>query len=236
MILLDIAGPIERRPGEGSEPQAATRSARRPSTATGLLYALPVVWGRTLLHAHRSLRPLCVRNRSPVGSAHARRMLGSPLNETRSRPSHRGRCVQRTSGRRFDAWDRVAPGRYSPRARTDPSFKGTCVRPRIQDAGVLLYCRRSLISMAGRGEHSHASKAAWWDSDLFCREVWELKGGRAVKRATDAAGHDHRGRLPGLFADTPAGQNRSSQRPSLPGWSFFRSGRFLGLKSDEPLC
>jgi hypothetical protein len=34
--------------------------------------------------------------------------------------------------------------------------------------------------MAGRGEHSHAAKAAWWERDLFCLEVRELVGGRAV--------------------------------------------------------
>jgi len=53
-------------------------------------------------------------------------------------------------------------------------------RPRIRDADLLLFRRRGLISIAGRGEHSHAAKAAWWDGDLFCLEVREWKGGRAV--------------------------------------------------------
>jgi hypothetical protein len=37
-----------------------------------------------------------------------------------------------------------------------------------------------LIAIAGRGEHAHAAKAAWWDGDLFCLEVREWHGGRAV--------------------------------------------------------
>lgn len=37
-----------------------------------------------------------------------------------------------------------------------------------------------LIAVAGRGQHSHAAKAAWWDEDLFCVEIRGLSGGRAV--------------------------------------------------------
>lgn len=38
----------------------------------------------------------------------------------------------------------------------------------------------SLIRKAGRTEYSHAAKAVWWGDLLFCCEVRELKGGRAV--------------------------------------------------------
>jgi hypothetical protein len=54
------------------------------------------------------------------------------------------------------------------------------VRRRIRDGDLLLFRRRGLISIAGRGEHSHAAKAAWWGEDLFCLEVREWHGGRAV--------------------------------------------------------
>ncbi len=54
------------------------------------------------------------------------------------------------------------------------------VRNQICDGDLLLYRRRGLISIAGRGDHSHAAKAAWWRDDLFCLEVRELHGGRAV--------------------------------------------------------
>jgi hypothetical protein len=54
------------------------------------------------------------------------------------------------------------------------------VRHAIRDGDLLLFRRRSVISIAGRGLHSHAAKAAWWDTDLFCLEVRELCGGRAV--------------------------------------------------------
>lgn len=50
----------------------------------------------------------------------------------------------------------------------------------IQDADLLLYRRRGPIAIAGRGEHCHAAKAAWWGDDLFCLETRALAGGRAV--------------------------------------------------------
>jgi hypothetical protein len=53
-------------------------------------------------------------------------------------------------------------------------------RAQIHDSDLLLFVRRGLISIAGRGMHSHAAKAAWWGDDLFCLEVREWHGGRAV--------------------------------------------------------
>jgi len=40
------------------------------------------------------------------------------------------------------------------------------VRRSILDSDLLLFRRRGLISIAGRGEHSHSAKAAWWKNDL----------------------------------------------------------------------
>jgi hypothetical protein len=53
-------------------------------------------------------------------------------------------------------------------------------RNSIHDGDLLLVRRSGLISIAGRGIHSHAAKAAWWGDDLFCLEVREWHGGRAV--------------------------------------------------------
>jgi hypothetical protein len=53
-------------------------------------------------------------------------------------------------------------------------------RKHVRDSDLLLFRRRGLISIAGQGDHSHAAKAAWWDDDLFCLEVREWHGGRAV--------------------------------------------------------
>ena len=53
-------------------------------------------------------------------------------------------------------------------------------RREIADGDLLLFRRRSVISVAGRGVHSHAAKAAWWGDDLFCLEIREWYGGRAV--------------------------------------------------------
>jgi hypothetical protein len=56
----------------------------------------------------------------------------------------------------------------------------SAARDHVRDGDLLLFRRRSLISIAGRGTHSHAAKAAWWGDDLFCLEVREWYGGRAV--------------------------------------------------------
>jgi len=66
------------------------------------------------------------------------------------------------------------------------------VRDQIRDADLLLYRRRGLISIAGRGEHSHAAKAAWWNGDLFCLEVRGLVGGRAVALSSQVKRHPGR--------------------------------------------
>lgn len=61
------------------------------------------------------------------------------------------------------------------------------VRDQIRDGDLLLFRRRGLISIAGRGEHSHAAKAAWWGEDLFCLEVLQGTGGRAVTLSSQVA-------------------------------------------------
>jgi hypothetical protein len=53
-------------------------------------------------------------------------------------------------------------------------------RDQVCDGDLLLFRRRGLIATAGRGTHSHAAKVAWWGEDLFCLEVREWYGGRAV--------------------------------------------------------
>ena len=60
------------------------------------------------------------------------------------------------------------------------------VQHSIRDGNLLLFRRRGLISIAGRGVHTHAAKAAWWPGHggqpgvLFCLEVRQWVGGRAV--------------------------------------------------------
>jgi len=65
-----------------------------------------------------------------------------------------------------------------PPVRRFVPFQKACAQ--IHDADLLLFRRRGLISIAGRGEHSHAAKAAWWDGDLFVLEVTGVHGGRAT--------------------------------------------------------
>lgn len=52
--------------------------------------------------------------------------------------------------------------------------------PSILDADQLLFRRKGVIASVGRGPYSHAAKTAWWGRDLFCLEVREWRGGRAV--------------------------------------------------------
>lgn len=56
--------------------------------------------------------------------------------------------------------------------------------PKICDADLLLFRRFGAIAVAGRGHHSHAAKAVWWGETLFCIEVREWYGGRAVPLET----------------------------------------------------
>lgn len=56
----------------------------------------------------------------------------------------------------------------------------TEVAGEILDGDLLLFRRDGPIAIAGRGRHVHAAKAAWWEGDLFCLEVREWFGGRAV--------------------------------------------------------
>jgi hypothetical protein len=64
--------------------------------------------------------------------------------------------------------------------------------PKIADGDLLLFRRRGLIAIAGRGTHSHAAKAAWWNDDLFCLEVREWHGGRAVTLRSQVERHPSR--------------------------------------------
>ena len=54
------------------------------------------------------------------------------------------------------------------------------VRDQIKDGDLLLFRRHGAISIAGRGDHSHAAKAAWWGEDLFLLETTAFLGSRAV--------------------------------------------------------
>lgn len=54
----------------------------------------------------------------------------------------------------------------------------------IRDGDLLLFRGRGvlsrLIGTVGRSEYTHAGRAVWWGELLFCCEVREFKGGRAV--------------------------------------------------------
>ncbi len=70
-------------------------------------------------------------------------------------------------------------------------------RHRISDGDLLLFRGAGvvsrMISVAGRSEFTHAARAAWWGRILFCLEVREFKGGRAVTLASQVR------RFPGVI-------------------------------------
>ncbi len=63
----------------------------------------------------------------------------------------------------------------------------------IRDGDLLLFRGRGIVSWiigtAGRSEYTHAARAIWWGDLLFCCEVRELKGGRAVTLASQVRKH-----------------------------------------------
>jgi hypothetical protein len=66
--------------------------------------------------------------------------------------------------------------------------------PDICGGDLLLFRRWGPISIAGRGEHSHAGKADWpGDGYVRCVEVREWVGGRSVSLASQV--HEYPGRI-----------------------------------------
>lgn len=67
------------------------------------------------------------------------------------------------------------------------------VAGQIKDGDLLLFRGQGfvarLIAVAGRSEYTHAGRAVWWGNDLFCCEVRELMGGRAVTLESQVARH-----------------------------------------------
>ncbi len=69
----------------------------------------------------------------------------------------------------------------------------------IRDADLLLFRRHNVISIAGRGIHSHAAMAGWWDDELYCLEFRELRGGRGTPLRGQVAKYP--GRIDVYFAN-----------------------------------
>jgi hypothetical protein len=63
----------------------------------------------------------------------------------------------------------------------------------IRDGDLLLFRGSGLVArmigVAGRSRYTHAAAAVWWGNDLFCCEVRELKGGRAVTLESQVRRH-----------------------------------------------
>ncbi len=102
------------------------------------------------------------------------------------------------------------------------------IRHEIWDGDLLLFRKRrigfldAMIAVAGRGIHSHAAKAAWWKNDLFCLEVREFHGGRAVTLSSQV--EKYPGRID-VFRPNP--QNRWPQYNPEQSLEVMR--RFAGM-------
>lgn len=88
-------------------------------------------------------------------------------------------------------------------------------KSQIRDADLLLFRRRGVISVAGRGVHSHAAKVVWWGQDLFCVEVREWYGGRAVTLESQV--RKYPGRID-LFRSNPHRRWREFDREASSEW------------------
>jgi len=62
------------------------------------------------------------------------------------------------------------------------------VRHLLRDGDLLLFRKSGFIASMGRGIPNHAAKIAWWGGDLFCLEVLQLAGGRAVTLSSQVQG------------------------------------------------
>jgi hypothetical protein len=96
---------------------------------------------------------------------------------------------------------------------------GECAS-QIWSGDLLLFRGRGVISRligaAGRSDYTHAARAIWWNDVLFCCEVRELRGGRAVTLESQIR------KYPGLvdvFATNP--DNR------WPEYDWQRANRFM---------
>jgi hypothetical protein len=111
-----------------------------------------------------------------------------------SNPSHRDwELVGRISNPSYGDWrllNNMSLKNIKPITRIMAPFAEA--REKIRDGDLLLFRRRGVISIAGRGEHSHAAKAAWWEDDLFCLEVTQFCGGRAVTLASQVKRYPRR--------------------------------------------
>jgi hypothetical protein len=117
------------------------------------------------------------------------------------------------------------------------------VASEIRDGDLLLFRGRGLIArligVAGRSHYTHAARAVWWGNDLFCCEVRELKGGRAVTLESQVRKH------PGaidVFEANPSGRWREFDRHGavryirrLAGCDYGYRGVLLAALRHAPL-
>lgn len=90
------------------------------------------------------------------------------------------------------------------------------------DAGdLLLFRRRGLIATFGRSVYSHAAKADWWGDVLFCLEVREWYGGRAVT-------------LSSQIQRTPGGIDVFSTGVARPGYNWRNACEMMRRLAGEP--
>ena len=83
----------------------------------------------------------------------------------------------------------------------------------IRDGDLLLMRGQGLVSrlirIAGRSEYTHAARAVWWGDLLFCCEVREYLGGRAVTLASQV--NKYPGRID-VFETNPSRRWRDYDR------------------------
>ena len=93
-----------------------------------------------------------------------------------------------------------------------PRFRAIdTVRHRLSDGDLILFRRRGLIAIAGRGLHSHAGMVAWWSG---CLMLIEATFPRARAITLDAAVARYPARLD-VFRANPAGRHAFDRRGAV---------------------
>jgi hypothetical protein len=98
-------------------------------------------------------------------------------------------------------------------------------RAAIHEGDLLLFRRSRLIAACGRGRHSHAAKAAWWQGDLFLLETRAIRGCRAVTLSSQVRLYP--GRID-VFETNPDGRWPQYDRPGAARFMRRLAGRAYG--------
>jgi len=119
------------------------------------------------------------------------------------------------------------PPAYVPPIRRKRILSYATGRQLIADADLLLFRRRGLISIAGRGIHGHAARAVWARGILLCCEMRFFSGGRPT--LLSQAVRAWPGRID-VYRPNPKNRWRQYDAGAAADWMLRLAGRDYGLR------